>query len=475
VSLWTSAALAQTSTYQNRIMGQRSLGMGGAFTGIGNDPSSAYYNPAALSNLSTLQLEVGLPVVAFDQQRLKSGLVRNGGSDANSLTALALPTMIGVATGIGPKDATDRERFTLAVSLLIPWQKQMFFREAVQNDTMSAVHLFQESEQTALIGASLSARLGIVSLGASLYYMHQNLSWLTARTGTLSSCSESGCAASDAYNSSQQLEGWFGAINPRVGFLVKPTPRFSLGLMVSLSSFRLFGTGSVKTSSYTANAAGIANQQFYATDRLAFDRPLPWELRLGVGINEGERFTFAADVSFYLPQTFRMFSNVDDLQLTSPAVVDRAFIVNGNIGFEYLVTPTVPIRFGAFTNLSATPAVQKNCDALPCLTRLHSAGVTGSVGAQIWKVQLHFGVIASYGAGEMQQLDPTGPTKFRWSELDQIQVQLFIGGNLAKVLGDTALTIADRIRSEAERRAASQPPSAPASNPADDKAKTNEK
>ncbi len=454
--LWSSAAHAQTNNYQNRLMGQRALGMGGAFTGIGDDPSSAYYNPAALSNLSTLQLEVGLPVVAFDQQRLENGLVRDGGSDANSLTALALPTMIGVAAGVGPKDESDRERLTLSVSLLIPWQKQVFFRQAIQSAPMSAVHLFQESEQTALIGASLSVRLGIISLGASLYYVHENLSWLTSRTGTSSACAEAGCTANDAYNASQQLEGWFGAINPRVGFLIKPTSNFSLGMMVSLSSFRLFGTGGVKTSSYTASTTGIANQQFYATDRLAFDRPLPWELRLGVGITEGERFSFAADVSFYMPQTFRMFSNVDELQLISPVVVERKFIVNGNIGFEYLITPTIPLRFGAFTNLSSAPALQQDCENRPCLSTLHSAGITGSVGAQIWKVQLHFGVIAAYGRGELQQLDPTGPTKFRWTELEQIQVQLFIGGNLAKVLGDTALTIAERIRMDAERRAALQ-------------------
>ena len=479
-------AAAQTATYQNRLLGQRAPGMGGAFTGIADDPSAAYYNPAALSNLSTLQLEVGLPVVAIDQLRVFGGLVRGSGSNSDSLVALALPTMIGAAAGVGPKDGTGNERLTLALSLLIPWQRQVFLRQALQVTDASAVHIVQESEQTLMLGASLSVRLGIFSIGASLFYIHQNVFWLTSQTGTASACGVASCTVEQAYNHSTQLEGWFGAFSPRLGLLLKPTPQWSIGLMASLSSFRMFGAGGFKTGGFNASDAGVLGQQFYATDHLWFDRPLPWELRVGVGFKLGERFVFAGDVTFYMPQNFPMLRGVPTGPLIFPADIRRGFVMNGNLGFEYKIRPTIPLRFGLFTNLSAAPRVQlgpgaqsvlsetAGCADTPCMPWQHSAGITSSVGAQLWRVQLDFGAIVSYGRGYMQQNEPQGPTRFRWAETDQIQVQLFIGGNLGKVLNETAIEIKERIeqrqreleeKKQHERDAASQPLTAPPAPP----------
>jgi hypothetical protein len=326
----------------------------------------------------------------------------------------------------------------------------VFFRQGVQSDEASAIHFLQESEQTLLLGASLSVRLGIFSIGASLYYVHENISWLNSRSGTSSTCGATGCDVQQAYNANTQLEGFFGAINPRLGLLLKPTKSFSIGLMASLSSFRMWGAGGFKTGTYGASTGGISGQLFYATDNLFIDRPLPWEIRLGVGLSLQERFHFAADITFYMPQKFTMFAGVPQASLIFPAQVTRNFIVNGNVGFEYAVTPTIPIRFGLFTNLTSAPEVDRvRCADAPCLPWQHSAGATASVGAQLWRVKLDFGAIASYGQGYIQQLDPQGPSRFRWSQADQLQVQLFIGGNLGKVLNETAMEIKDRIEKRA--------------------------
>lgn len=455
-TLAAAQAAAQTSTYQNRLIGQRALGMGGAFTGIADDPSATYYNPAALSNLSALQLEVGLPVVAIDQTRLYGGLISGAGKSSDALSALALPTMLGVAAGAGPKDATGNERLTLALSLLIPWQKQLFFRQGLQSDQASAIHFVQESEQTLMLGASLSARLGIFSIGVSLYYIHENFSWLNSRSGSSSLCdgggAEGSCVVQQTYDQSTQLEGFFGALNPRLGLLLKPTDNFSIGVMTSFSSFRMWGAGGFKTGTTSADGSGVTGQRFFATDSLVIDRPLPWEVRVGVGLSLKDKFHFAGDVTFYFPQRFRMLRGVPEDVLIYPADVQRLFVVNGNIGFEYMIRPTIPLRFGFFTNFTSAPPPAAECEAVACLPWQHSAGVTASVGAQLWRVKLDFGAITAYGRGFMQQPDPQGPTRFRWAENDQLQIQLFIGGNLGKVLNETAMEIKQRIEDLEEKR-----------------------
>jgi long-subunit fatty acid transport protein len=459
-----SRATAQTTNYQNRLVGQRAVGMGGAFTAIADDPSASFYNPAALSNLSTLQLEVGLPVVGLDLHRVFGGLVPApaGPADVNALQVLALPTMIGAAAGVGPKDGTDREMFTAAVSLLIPWQRNVAWRQTVQTDPVSAFHILQENEQTLLIGGSLSLRVGPLSFGASLYYMHQNISWLNARSGTFSACNTDGCKLETAYNLSSVVEGWFGAINPRLGVLLNINEKFSVGVMASLSSFRVLGAGGIKTGLYSLGANGEAVQVTYSSDSLRFNRPLPWEMRFGFGYKPRAGTTLAIDATLYMPDNFKMIDGIDPQYSIYPADIHRQTIANANMGLEIYVRPTVPLRLGIFTNLTSAPAVKidpKNpgqssllatagCATRACTSWMHQGGVTASIGFTAWAVALDLGVNAAYARGYRQQVVASAPASYRWSESDQLLIQLFIGGNIGKVLGEGAI----EIRNELQRR-----------------------
>ena len=48
-------------------VGARALGMGGAFTGIADDPSAAYWNPAGLGQIHNFQLEFMNVNLPFDR------------------------------------------------------------------------------------------------------------------------------------------------------------------------------------------------------------------------------------------------------------------------------------------------------------------------------------------------------------------------------------------------------------------------
>lgn len=459
------AARAQSANYQNRLVGQRALGLGGAFTAIADDPTAAYYNPAALTNLSRLQLEFGLPILGFNVERVFGGLVPAPAPQNDVLTTqvLALPTTVGAAAGIGPKDSTGTEMFTLGASLLIPWQRSLSQRQAVQTSATNAMHIVQENEQTLLIGGSLGFRLlPWLSFGISLYYMHQNITWLNARSGTTNRCNSDGsCRLDTNYNLTSLMEGWFGGINPRIGVLLKPSPRWSLGMMASLSTFRLWGAGGIKTSLVDIESDGSATQSTFDSDALQLWRPLPWELRIGTGIHPSRDLTISIDTSFYAPQRFGFVTGVPAALSIYPNEIERRFIFNVNLGLELYVRPTVPLRFGVFTNLSAAPHVEldpnqpgrsqivatRDCDVRGCIPWMNGGGVTASVGFQIWRVSLDLGVNATYARGFTQQVEDTGgANRFRWSDTDQLALQFFLGGNLGKVINETAVEIRDRLQ-----------------------------
>ena len=49
-------------------VGARALGMGGAFTGIANDPSAAYWNPSGLGQIHNFQFEFMNVNLPFDRR-----------------------------------------------------------------------------------------------------------------------------------------------------------------------------------------------------------------------------------------------------------------------------------------------------------------------------------------------------------------------------------------------------------------------
>ncbi len=426
-----TAVFGQSVTYQDRLIGQRALGMGGAFTGIADDPTASYYNPAGLTNLHQLQLEVGLPILGFEYQRIRGGLVTQGNDkkDLNAFSVLAYPTTVGAAAGLGFKDENNREIIVVSATLLIPWQRNTALRQTLQDQSLNAFSLLQENEQTLLIGPGIAFRVGIVSLGLSVYYTHSNMASISSRLIT----APDGTATAVT----SVVEGWTGGINPRVGIMLQPSPRWSFGLMGSLSSHRIWGDGSVRVAGIAAQPDQPLQQALYNIEGARLDLPLPWEIRVGAGFSPTPKLTIAADISTYMPQRFNLFQASVDEGLTNISVsVKRNFVMNGNLGVEYIIRDGLLVRFGAFTNLTAASRPAPECDTISCTDYINSGGVTASVGFALWKVMLDLGINASAGLGSVQQF--IGPNQFVWSQYERYAVQLFIGGNLGKIINSTA-------------------------------------
>lgn len=459
VWLFSAHSEAQTNTYQNRLVGLRALGLGGAFTAAADDPSAAYYNPAALTSMSSNQLEVGLPVLAFDHVRIFRGLVPSASTprDANSFGLAALPTMLGVAAGLGKRDDEGRQPIVFGASVLIPYHRQLAFKQALQDSDGSAFHLVQENEQTTMIGGSVAFRINEFSVGASLYYVHQTAGWLNVRSGTDTVCGSVACTTVASYNENHAFDAWAGAINPRLGLLYQPNKKLSLGLNISFSSYKIMGAASLRSSSAASTLGGLSEPVIVQTGRISFDRPQPWEARLGVAYRPMPRLLLSLDISGYAPERFTMIRGIAQPQTIYPTTIRRRFTMNVNLGFEFMLKRYVPLRFGLFTNTSSSPQVEldsngqstrletRGCDSTACQEVMNHGGATVSLGMRLWKFTMDFGLYASYGRGYRQQRDLLGARPYSFNEQDHVQVNFFIGGNLGKVIDETANELMDRI------------------------------
>ena len=55
-SFTANRSAAQAIHYRSLPIGERAMGLGGAFTGIADDPSATYYNPAGMMAGGRFQL-----------------------------------------------------------------------------------------------------------------------------------------------------------------------------------------------------------------------------------------------------------------------------------------------------------------------------------------------------------------------------------------------------------------------------------
>jgi long-chain fatty acid transport protein len=454
-------ASAQFLNYQSRLIGQRASGMGGAYTALSDDPTATFYNPGGLGLLRERELEVGLPILEIDYHRLSGSLIEgvNGKNQASDAQGLSVPSSVGVAAAFGPEGEDGRKLFVGAVSLYTPYQRQLSLQETRNTDTLRALDFVNENEQTVLVGPSLGVRLGKLSVGVSLFYVQQNFSWFTSRSGGASVCSPA-CGPLATYAQQALVSGWEGSFNLRLGALLPVSRRWRLGAMLSASSLRLFGTASILGQRQQVSLVnGAASNAVIDRQGLATWLKLPWELRLGAAFVPLPHVTLSFDLTFYAPENFSPVSHDNGDMLFYPGGIYRRFIANANAGLEFYATNTVSVRAGVFTNLSAAnpvrvspaqPGVSLDPSTAGCVTHacsdyVNSVGLTASVGVEIWSVALTFGANGEYGRGYKQIVGAPDASQFAWATFEQLSLEFFIGGNLGKFVEQGAQRIEKRV------------------------------
>lgn len=452
---WGARAEGQLLQYQDLIVGQRALGMGGAFTAIADDPTAGFYNPAGLSQLRQLQLEVSLPIYGLEYRIRHKGLKlvnSEATTDLQHLSLTSIPASVGIATLFGPKDESGRPVWGAGLSILVPWQLREHLEEGLDAGNAGQVmYVLQRQQQVLLAGPTLSRRFGTVSLGISAYYAHQLYHWIVSQGGTEGSCQQGVCRQNEAYSLNSTLLSVSGSLQVRLGLLWEISPQWRLGWMASLSSFRLFGLGTFRLQrhrfSVVPNAPTTTETRLIEKENIGAQPPLPWEFRIGSSWRPNERLLFAVDLSFYLPQEFDILDpaqmTAQDVELFAyPNRVRRNFVMNVNVGAEVYLTPTIPWRFGVYTNLTAASRVvlglsnptvsiepdTAGCNLRACVPYLNAIGMTTSVGLKVGRGSVNLGLNVAYGFGYVQRSRVSSAQAYEWASTDQVFVYLYLSG-----------------------------------------------
>jgi long-chain fatty acid transport protein len=427
VVLCGRVAVAQDASYQPYPMGERALGMGGAFTSMAGDPISSYYNPAGLVYGRSSTVSASLNVYGMAHRTVTGGgfYLEYEPDPDDPQVALPLlvdleysefpPATIPISTvivrRIGRRGDDGMRRHAFAWSTLVPRASDLGYSLDITSDfdgdpwTMPNEHriVSRLSDRLMLVGATYAYRLANrFSMGLSVFCGIRTLSYSYHHTFFNADPSPElrGIQVREIDIAATVYTGNF-----RIGAMWQLTRTWRLGLMVALPSFEIYGEGYYALRDIETFTGGFELSEHW--DATPHDVQ-PLEVRAGISREVAGSYVVSLDVSFYAPASYDRFDGAPGWTgMEWVHRVERGPIANVSAGGEVIVAQSWPIRLGFFTDFSAAPEIVPSDQ--PTVARIHSFGGTLSVGYTGHGLGINIGVLGSFGTGDAQTVGPVGP------------------------------------------------------------------
>jgi len=400
---------AQSLYYRTIPIGERAMGLGGAFTGVANDPSATYYNPAGIMLGGRFQLLGSLASVVFVRRTVEDAFdAPNASADFTSKNTTTLPRFIGTVVKFGRKKFGDFQ-FALAYSTL-EVDRYSFGVGASQVEPAATLDLrLSNNYNSRWYGVSFAAQVRKnVSVGLSAFVAQQRGNYnedIGLANGGMLNASGLRVGGDSATSSTAiSVDPW--DIVLRLGALYRINPRWQLGFMFQPPGIPVSQKGSVFRRVTTT---GIAQEPtYFLFDRgdLSAKATIPFELRTGFEYRINALTILSVDAAVTGPVRDRnVFNRPEELQgldgnlgIYFANSTERRWTPNVAIGAEHLFGKAA-VAGGLFTNISAAPDVPATAtEYTPDQVNVYGASV--SVGLDTKGYRLTVGANGYFGRGD---------------------------------------------------------------------------
>jgi len=464
-------AAANPTNYQPYVIGERSLGMAGAYTAAVNDSMALYYNPGALGFASTTAVSASKSIYAADYRRVSNGFVpafeeQYSLRDLDTTNDLSWPSTLTFITSFRKyRKKGFSPRHTIGFAMLVPYQEHYSFRIKLRQAGVAdnQTYFLSESYRTLWTGGGYGFRpTRRWGFGLSAFFSNQryrrrfDTNWYNV-PDDLSVCGELGCGEMELVESILKLK--VNSVVIRAGALYRPTRNWRIGLTGTAPSILLRPISEGKLDqtygiTSTSDATDVYTRMYTDDYDLAVAGFQPASVRLGAAFVIPRKFTVDIDGTFYFPMSYRRIEGdaVADRLADEPDASPRWFdpgIVrriehlptgNFNLGAEFLFKYGWTVRTGLFSDFSSAPAVVAGSS--PQLTRVHRLGGTFSIGHRGQGHDITVGVIGTYGSGHASVFHPDaarspGEAAFQPEAYTDRAIYVFVAG-AQQAIGDKA-------------------------------------
>lgn len=399
-SLVLSVAHADDTHYQDFVLGGRSVGMGGAFAAIADDPSGLYFNPAGIADVERSNLQVSTSLYGFERGSIDSTALPVPGVSSLSIKftdIIIVPASAGFVTSFGSRNPDGSAKQAYGISIIVPSYRSFSALNADSRSSYQRRVTDRELWSGIGYGRKISQDL---RLGISAYYVLRSVADREDVTVREDLDAGMGQRFETVTNDVEVVTGSLLLI---AGAKYVVSPGFFLGASLQLPSLPVHSQADLHFSRATADpTAAPGRQGLYQTLEFAgtAQTRIAPSLRVGTAYRRYHKFTLTCDLTVHAPTAY-VLVNVDPRYRArlpfSPEVV-RNTVVNFNLGAETLIVREVSVSAGIFSDFSSAPDVPANplVDQQP---KINLMGLTVALGYFGEHTLSRLGVVYSFGQG----------------------------------------------------------------------------
>lgn len=346
--------------WNNTLMGCKALALGGAFTGVADDPSAIFYNPAGLV---FQRRDFNFSIDGFYIWPTHDYILPTG-SKAQSKYNTSLP-QIFVSYRTSDKITVGFGAYVPYAGGGVDWKREQLgipFKSYMGIYTLTPTFAYQVSNNLSL-GFNLNFYHGILSVDTEVEQL-----------GAMST-EEKGSAISASF-----------------GLMFRPTEKIGIGLGIR-------GPAKMKLSgetSFTTTIPGLGTLQFDRDSETSFN--LPWDIEVGFSYRIAENFLISTSAQYTMWSALdKIEKTIEDIPLTgdlkTEEVMDFKDILILRAGVEYFITGGLALRAGFGIDRSATPDSSLNVANID----VDKITLLGGIGYRTGGMQIDFVYIYAQG------------------------------------------------------------------------------
>ena len=337
-------ACAQPGPYHNHLVGERALGLAGAFVAVADDPSAIFHNPAGISALGTGAVSTSLLARAYRERRIAVGLETSFGSGALDHVAIpSLPTFLGAVIKLGDREDDGVRPHTLGFTVFNPKRDEYRFATTVTDANGANVRQLDiiHDDNALWIGLGYAYRLTpALSAGAGVFGVvhgieHSEFELAGSQGGALV-----GRRAS--------LDAMHTRLVGRVGLRYVLSPVVQFGLMLQPGAVPLTDaaeTTRVRPAETGENPTGFVLAQ---SEPVSTSYVLPWEIRGGASFRPEVNTLLTLDLWWRTGgrEEHHPLADSGNAFVLLPRRAPGGDQLGIASGFEWVIDERVPLRGG---------------------------------------------------------------------------------------------------------------------------------
>lgn len=353
IGLLSAVAPADEYHYRDVVMGERAVGMSGAFTAVADDASAAYYNPAGLAQRDESTLSLTATAL---QARMQSRGFLGKDVDGNDVSQTSLEIIAS-----SWNYATNLWGGRFAFSILVPESSDFEMDAEIVTDQpgpngqrLVYAHLIRQIRDTTYMGGPSYAYQVADNwfIGLSLFYFYRSFNHQQDDTYVYDSSATTQIVDNES-GTSQGLQTSLGVIwhaHARLRFGLQMNLGFSA---VDSGQRRRLRVESTPTSTDQFSRTVSGEQYGGPEGEEEIESKRPASATFGIAWLVTDDFLLSVDNSIYGGTEYQRLGRT----------ITRETTWNLAIGGEIMLWEGWPLRFGFFTNRTSAPAIDKDAVA----------------------------------------------------------------------------------------------------------------